>query len=144
MYVRGGSCSSMSHGMSLRHGYRQYVHVRHSPDMLDSNVVNGILWRWRWMLVITAQWGYRSLDTTNTKQFLLQQMYYVPRVPHLHLHMTRMHSLHTGVGQRCACIFLALNTSFHCESGDIYSELVRMIKVCLMKYALQLATAMDN
>jgi len=68
----------------------------------------------------------------------------VPRVPHLLLHMTCTHSLHTGVRQRCACVFLALNTSFHSASGDIYSELVRMIKMCLMKYALQLATAMDN
>jgi len=81
--------------------------VSHSPahsDRLDSDIDRG----WRHGGAIVAR---RGAAATSTKQ-LLQQRQHVPRTPHLQPHMCMMctHSLHTGVRQRCACVFLVINS----------------------------------
>ena len=64
--------------------------------------------------------GHRGLDTTGTKQLLLDPTANVTRATcaspapayrmyiYIYIYLTRTHSLHTGMRQRYTCIFLVI------------------------------------
>ena len=137
MYVRGGSRSGMSRGMSLhtKEVGRLYAGVcvsrslTHS-DTLDSDIDHGR------QHSLTMQWGHRGLDTTNTEHSSYSNSNTCHVHPNLHLAAYITHArvvcACTSARQRCACVFLVLSTGcgFHCDvnlPSEMYLQLQDMI-----------------
>jgi len=103
-YVRGGSRSGMSRGMSLHTIGIGIMCVTHSY-MLDHGQRRSLAMEME--SGTTAQRGHRGLDTTNTKQLPpTANVTRATRASPAPVYMTHAHSLHTGARQRCTCVFL--------------------------------------